>query len=107
MTIKRIAHGKWHVIVGDRLIREDKTKWEAQEFAKCLALPGVFIDASDGYGDFSYFDEPDGSSANPPTPRRSCPTRRKSSSNTTGHIQRLRVTGSAIFFCSRISCASR
>ena len=65
VTIKRIAHGKWHVIVGDRLIREDKTKWEAQEFAKCLALPGVFIDASDGYGDFSYFDEPDGSSANP------------------------------------------
>jgi hypothetical protein len=52
-TIKRIAHGKWHVIVGDRLIREDKTKREAQEFAKCLALPDVFIDASDGYGDFS------------------------------------------------------
>jgi hypothetical protein len=29
-----------------------------------LRVP-VFIDASDGYGDFSYFDEPDGASANP------------------------------------------
>jgi hypothetical protein len=47
------------------LIREEKTKREAQEFAKFLALPGVFIDASDGYGDFSYFDERDGTSANP------------------------------------------
>ena len=47
------------------MIREEKTKREAQEFAKFLVLPGVFIDASDGHGDFSYFDERDGSSANP------------------------------------------
>jgi hypothetical protein len=40
-TVKRIAHGKWHVIVGDRLIREEKTKREAQEFAKFLARPGA------------------------------------------------------------------
>ena len=61
-TIKRIALGKWHVLVGDRLIREEKTKREAQEFVKFLARAGVFIDGTDC--DFSCVDEPDSSSAN-------------------------------------------
>ena len=63
-TIKRIAHGKWNVLFGDKVMGTKKTKLEAQELAGILARPGVFIDESDGYGDFSYFDKPDGSSAN-------------------------------------------
>ena len=62
-TIKRIAPGKWNVMVGEKLIRIKETEKEAQDLVRDLARPDMFIDGTDC--DFSYFDEPDGSSANP------------------------------------------
>ena len=63
-TIKRNARGKWNVMVGEKLIRSMDTEKEAQDLVRVLARPDMFLDESDGY-DFSYSDEPDGSSANP------------------------------------------
>src|SRR4029077_8196929 len=70
-----------------------------------LRVP-VFIDASDGYATSLTLTNLT-ARLRTLTPRRSCPTHRKSSSSTAGHIRRRRSTGSAFFLYSRISCASR
>jgi hypothetical protein len=61
-TVKRIAHGKWQVMVGDVVVSMKKNKSDAQALARDLASPGSFLDTTSDDIDLG---GPDGSSANP------------------------------------------
>jgi hypothetical protein len=61
-TIKRIAHGKWKVMVGDVVVSTKMNNWDAKALARDLARPGSFLDMTSDDIDLS---GSDGSSANP------------------------------------------